>query len=477
MAIVVWDSEIGFAYAAPAARASLETAVTIVAALVSFLVFGRFRRSRRVDDLAMALALALLALDYPLFDEVPREISDQGQDVGFWLYLIVHAGIASLLCWAAIANRDELALATSTDRHGGPTSSLWTAGSWVACTALTCFLLLACFGFDPDAQRPSAVAASLFDQPGVSAVRLLCFALFLGAAMGFSRRSRTTSDVLIGWLGLGCALLAVGDFAYGLFPPVVHSALHFGDVFRLAAVLVFAVGAASEIRAYWRDIHRLARAESRRAVAADLHDGIAQELAFLSARVRARPAGESETAWLTQVRAATERALAESRRAIATLAADQPMTASSDIEISLRDIASAAGVRLELQLPPTSLARVDRELLIRIAREAVMNAVRHGNPSMVRVSFHDTPRPTLEIADDGAGFDPEAVDPTCQFGLTSMRDRARALGGQLTVSSAPGHGTRIELSWPRAPRQAHARRAHPGAASPSTLLRMHEPSG
>lgn len=479
-AVVAWDSGIGFAYAAPAARASLETAVTLVGALVAFLVFGRFRRNRRPEDLAIALALALLALDYPLFAKLPPLFANQGKDIGFWLYLIAHAGSASLLCWAAaLPNRNEFAPPSFADRRDDAKGGLWAAGSWATGTVLVCFVVLLLFGFDPDARQTSVVAASLFNQPGVSAVRLLSFVLFLGAAMGFSRRSRTASDRLFGWLGVGCALLAVGDFAYGLFPPVVHSALHFGDVFRLAAVLVFAIGAASEIRAYWRDIHRLARAEARRAVAADLHDGIAQELAFLSSRVHARPAGDTDTAWLAQVRAATDRALAESRRAIAALAADQPMTASSDIERSVRDIAITAGTRLELELPPTSLAWLDREILIRIIREAVVNAIRHGHPSVVRVAFHDVPRPTLEISDDGAGFDPEVVDPTGQFGITSMRDRARALGGELTVTSTPGSGTRVELSWPSSAvsRQARTRLAAPDAASPSPLLPTRAPSG
>jgi signal transduction histidine kinase len=477
-ATVAASSGIGFAYAAPSARASLETAVTLVGALVAFLVFGRFNWSRDSEDFAIALALALLALAYPLFVVLPNTFTHQAEDASDWLYLITHAGSASLLCWAALANGHNIAAASSTKRRRDEVNGLWVVGIWAVCAAIV-FGLLALFGFDPDAHHAPDVAARLFNQPGISSVRIVTSVLFLGAAIGFSRRSRMTSDRLIGWLGSGCALLAVGDLAYGLFPPVVHSELHFGDVFRLAAVLAFAVGAVAEIHAYWLEIHELARSEARRAVAADLHDGVAQELAFLSARIRECPTAGADAACLAQLRSAADRALAESRRAISALAADEPATASSDIESSVRDIARAAGVRLEFDLPPTSLAWLDRETLIRIVREAVVNAVRHGHPSFVRVAYHEVPYRSLEISDDGVGFDPSAVDATHQFGLTSMRDRARTLGGELTVSSGLGLGTCVEVSWAQSalPPQAGRARLSAGASSPPPFLRKRVSSG
>jgi len=476
-AVLAWNSGISFAYDAPTARASLETGVTLVGALVAFLVFGRFRWNRDSEDLVIALALALLALDYPLFVALPKIFAHQVGDAGDWLYLITHAGSASLLCWAALADGHEFSPANPIERRDDAASGLWAVGMWAACTAFV-FGLLAVFGFDPDGHHALAVASRLFGQPGVSAVRLLSSVLFLGAAMGFSRRSRMTSDRLIGWLGIGCALLAVGDLAYGLFPPVVHSELHFGDVFRLAAVLVFAVGAVAEIRAYWLEIHQLARSEARRAVAAELHDGVAQELAFLSACMREHSAGGADAVWLAQMRAAADRALAESRRAISALAADEPVTARRDIESSVRDIASAAGVRLDFDLPPASLTWLDRETLIRIVREAVVNAIRHGHASIIRVAYHDVPYRALEISDDGVGFDPAGVDARHHFGLTSMRDRARALGGEFTVTSTPGCGTCVEVGWPQSAtsRQARIVKGSAGVSLPPPLLPKRAPS-
>ena len=79
-------------------------------------------------------------------------------------------------------------------------------------------------------------------------------------------------------------------------------------------------------------------------------------------------------------------------------------------------------------------------------REAVVNAVRHGRPNHIRVSFCDGRWPTLKVVDDGAGFDPSNVKPG-GFGIVSMQERAKSIGADLNVESAPGSGTTVEVSW------------------------------
>ncbi len=93
--------------------------------------------------------------------------------------------------------------------------------------------------------------------------------------------------------------------------------------------------------------------------------------------------------------------------------------------------------------------RSDGEVL-RVAQEALQNAVRHANAQRVhvRLGLHDG-RLMLEVSDDGAGFDP--ADPglrSRRLGLTSMEERARRLGGRLEIRSAPGAGTRVRLEAP-----------------------------
>jgi signal transduction histidine kinase len=91
-------------------------------------------------------------------------------------------------------------------------------------------------------------------------------------------------------------------------------------------------------------------------------------------------------------------------------------------------------------------------MLIGVAREAVSNAARHGRPETVHVEIAKGGRVRLLVADDGGGFDDSAVAASIQrgtgFGITSMRERARALGGDLNVSSRPGFGTEVEVVLP-----------------------------
>jgi len=100
------------------------------------------------------------------------------------------------------------------------------------------------------------------------------------------------------------------------------------------------------------------------------------------------------------------------------------------------------GVDIELDLEDRPAARLDGEIL-RVAQEALQNALRHSGAHHVAVRLHDG---VLEVSDDGAGFDP--TDPALRsrrLGLTSMEERARRLGGRLDIESAPGTGTTVRL--------------------------------
>ncbi len=448
--VVTLDPGLSFAFDAPVLRAVLETAVTIVAILVAFLLFGRYRRQRVYADLAIAVAMTVIALNYPLFVAVPLLGPTSLQDAGSWVYLIAHASAAALLCWAG-AQQLELVgpRLPSAARPQARLRSFYT----VTMTAVVCLAFLVFFGFDPNATR-SGTTPHLFGDPATSAVRLASCALFFAAAAGFCWRNRSGRDHLIGWLAVGCALLAVGDLQYGLYPPMVHNEVHLGDVFRLAAVLVFAIGAAEEINTYWYESRQLARLQERRALARDLHDSVAQELVFLSAHAQSavgeEARGEAQGVWLEQLRAATDRALAESRRAIAALVNDRPLALVADLDETVREIAYRAGVAVEVDVQPSALDRLDRlqrEVLVRIVREAVVNAVRHSRPTLVRVALDGEELPVLRVVDDGIGFDPSQVDGTRRFGIVGMGERARSIGAHLTIESRRGHGTTLEVSW------------------------------
>jgi signal transduction histidine kinase len=84
---------------------------------------------------------------------------------------------------------------------------------------------------------------------------------------------------------------------------------------------------------------------------------------------------------------------------------------------------------------------------MRIAQQALTNACQHSNAIRIKIELHFGSREfLLRVADDGSGFKPAEVRRG--FGLRSMRERARLLGGKLRVESGPGKGTMVEARIP-----------------------------
>jgi ligand-binding sensor domain-containing protein/signal transduction histidine kinase len=101
---------------------------------------------------------------------------------------------------------------------------------------------------------------------------------------------------------------------------------------------------------------------------------------------------------------------------------------------------------------PHAHSSFTRTALLRIGQEAITNVIKHADARSVRVDLiHEPHRTVLRVADDGCGFDPEtATRMEGHFGLLGLRERVDKLGGQLVLQSAPGAGTTIEVSVPRA---------------------------
>ena len=89
--------------------------------------------------------------------------------------------------------------------------------------------------------------------------------------------------------------------------------------------------------------------------------------------------------------------------------------------------------------------------VFRIGQEAVTNAVNHANANQITLKLKIDPRLlSLQVADDGCGFEPEDVftSRNGNFGLIGMRERAERLGGELRLESETGKGTRLEVTVP-----------------------------
>ena len=210
-------------------------------------------------------------------------------------------------------------------------------------------------------------------------------------------------------------------------------------------------GAAGEVTRYLQASRQAAVLDERRRIARDLHDGLAQELAFIVRRTKRALGQVPRAADITQIANAAERALDESRRVIATLT--RPLDEPLDIVLSeaVKGVADRLGTTVVLALDPGVHVNADvREALVRIAREAVTNAARHGDAGLVRVELENGVGLRLRIVDDGRGFDTHSRMRLRNggFGLVSMSERARAIGAVLSVDSRRGAGTTVEVELP-----------------------------
>lgn len=202
---------------------------------------------------------------------------------------------------------------------------------------------------------------------------------------------------------------------------------------------------------------RIREADRERALAAerqrllrDMHDGVGGQLASL-----VHLAGNPHVA-REQVVSGLREGLADLRLVLDSLAQsdDDLLVALGRLRHRIEPTLAAAGLRLEwevdalLELPPWHPEAVLH--LYRCVQEAANNAIRHAHARSLRVALHaDADALVLEVADDGRGFDPARAD--AGHGLAGLRARAARLGGQFTIDSAPGAGTRLRWRLPLQP--------------------------
>jgi signal transduction histidine kinase len=427
-----------FTYFAPELRIVLETVTSIGALVAAVVVLGRFRRTRTQSQLALILALALLCAAsvtvaaFVAIQSAPREV----------ILVAVAARLVGASALAAAAFLPSTPVARPVR-----TAVLATAGV-AALVALLAWGFLASVADtgNVELQRRAGVAASeqsfVHDLAGFHALTLVCFLL---AALGFGRLFSRTGDAFFYWIAVAAVLAATARAHYLLAAPAGKFWIHTGDVFVLLSYCALIFGAVHEILTYWRRAAETAVLEERRRIARELHDSVAQELAFIARRSRRPGVGPAD---LTQISAAAERALNDSRRAIAALTRplDEPLDEA--LAQAAEDVAARTGASLSLDLEPgivVSEAKT-REELVRIACEAVANAVRHSAAGTVRVELRNGDRIRLRVVDDGVGFDSTVPTEAGRFGLASMRQRAAALGAEFEIRSQPGAGTAVEVT-------------------------------
>jgi signal transduction histidine kinase len=261
----------------------------------------------------------------------------------------------------------------------------------------------------------------------------------------FAARDAHSDDLLARWLAVGATLGAFARLNYALFPSLYTQWFYAGDVLRLSCFLAIFLGAVLETRRLQGALSAAAVVGERRRIARDLHDGVAQDLAFIVQQLR-DAVDRDRTPPPERLLHAAERALDGSRQAMSALTPVPDRPFADAIAATAREAGEREGSVVETDMPAEIVVtpHVYAELL-RVVREAVINAARHGRARHIRIAMWERSGVYLEIADDGRGFD---VAASSRFGLTSMRERVAAIGGELSVVSEPGHGTRVEVTVP-----------------------------
>ena len=437
-AVVVTLAPEELAFDRPALHTMLETIAGMTAGIVTVLVYGRFRRSRRRDDLLLAASLMCLSISHLAFATAPEALVDEdSRAFAMWATVPANALSAVLFVAAALSGARRARV-----REG----MVVLGGSAVALAAIGAAALLVA------ADLPRTVTAA--GPPGrpdlhghgiVLGLQALGIVLYVIAGTRFARRAHRERDAFLRWLGVAAILAGFARVHYLLYPTLYTEYVASGDVFRFVVHVVLLTAAAREIRRYWQELAAGAVLAERRRIARDLHDGVAQELAYIMRR--ANRMADADEAGAAPIAASARRALEDSRRAIHALARGPDETLDVAIAAAVRTAASgsSAVVRLDLQ-PGVHAPSASCDALVRIACEAIANAANHGSPSAIDVSLRNGDGIRLCVRDDGVGFDPDAPTPAKGrgFGLTGMRDRASGVGGELTVRSRVGGGTEVE---------------------------------
>lgn len=440
-ALIVGSPYLLFGYHSPSLHLVLDSVDACVALLLTYLLCGRFSRTHRLQDLLLAEGLFMLAvaglgltLVMGLFDRV------QPPSLDVWLPLSLRVTGTVLIAASALVG----------SRPVRPGWRRWQVALPFALMLLALLVLWVMRDDLPKAVSESAPVSAarpiITGHPVLLVAQGFTAVSFFVASVSFTIQAVRRHDELVRWLGPACALAGFARVNYSLFPSLYSGWLYTGDLLRTGCYLLLLVGAAREVGQYWSASAQVAVLDDRRRLARELHDGVVQEVGYIRAEARTMSGDETPRQNIVD---ACDRALDEARAAVDALgrSAEEPLGYA--LHRAARDVAERHGGRVVVELDDAVDAEPSqRHALMRITREAVSNALRHGVAERVQVSLERDPvGRRLVVRDDGRGFDvPEASRGT-GFGMTSMRERALGLPGSFEVESAPGGGTTVVVVW------------------------------
>lgn len=209
---------------------------------------------------------------------------------------------------------------------------------------------------------------------------------------------------------------------------------------------------------YATQVEELTLTTERQRMARELHDTLAQGLAGLILQLEAADAHithqnpQKAQNIIQQAMTRARTTLADARQAIGDLRKDTtPTDLNQAIQTEVERFQHTTGIpyTLDLCLPP-AISPQTAENVLRAISEGLINIARHAEATEAKIAMRcDNENLWIEICDDGIGFLPdENIGRTGHYGLLGMRERARLLGGSLTIESQPDQGTTVKIQLP-----------------------------
>ncbi len=424
----------------PGARAALETVITLCALLSAYLLLVVFRHRRRVSDLLLLVALVILSLVDFVFAALPALSGVDGVARGGGVRLACGLLVSVTFAAAAFAPTTRF---VRYDRRSLLSAVAVVIGAF-AVVGLGGLVLTS--SVVPAGAHISGVAQD--GRPVSLAIHILAGALLVVAGITFVARPGPR-DRNGGLLAGAAFLLAAAELQYLAMPAVAADWVTPAVAIRVAAYgLLLAVALQQDVKSR-QEVKWTAINSERQRIARDLHDGLAQDLAVIAAH---GPHLLSELGPEHPLVIAARRTLAASRGAIVDLSASAAPTTGAALRQVADELEGRFGVLVNVKIKPEQrlpgshdLDRAEREEVVRIAREAIVNAVQHGGAQRIDVELDYGGPQLLRVSDDGCGIGAGPVQSKGGFGLPTMRARADSIGGRLVARRKAGGGTELEV--------------------------------